>query len=718
MDINRSIASKLNIPFQQVSSAIELFKEDNTIPFIARYRKEQTGNLDEEQLRNIHDEMHRLENLEDRRQTVLQSIQEQGKLTDQLRQQILSVETSTALEDLYQPYRPKRRTKAMIAVEKGLEPLADLITKQVITDQKIDDLILPFITDEVPDQKSALDGARDILAERISDNATIRSRVRNIALETGKITCEKRHDSEDDRRVFEMYYLFECPIRSLQAHQVLAINRGEKEEILKVNLLLDQNDWRQAIQTQYPPDPRSVFYEILIHASEDGANRLLLPAIERDIRRILTEQAEEHAIKVFATNLRALLLQAPLSDQTILAIDPGFRTGSKIAIINPNGNLLETATIYPHAPQDDKTGALKTLTGLIKKHRVSLIVIGNGTASRETEMLVSEITKKQKNLSYLITSEAGASVYSASKIARKEFPDVDVSIRGAISIGRRVQDPLAELVKIDPRSIGVGLYQHDIDQGKLSDALDQVVESVVNTVGVEVNTASSALLTHVAGIGPSLAEKIVKYREENGPFLTREDLNSVQGLGPKTFEQSIGFLRIRNGENPLDATAIHPESYQVAERILALLDLPITADSTKRITSLNSLLESFHLNELSELLQIGTETLEDILSEIARPGRDPREDLPKPILRQDVMKMEDLTPGMKLQGTIRNVVDFGAFVDIGVKTDGLLHRSKVKRGAHLHVGEIIEVSILAIDQERNRISLEMTERSENDSHYR
>jgi uncharacterized protein len=710
LDINRSIASKLSISLQQVRSAIELFKEDNTIPFIARYRKEQTGNLDEEQLRNIHDEMHRLENLEDRRRTVLQSIEEQGKLTDQLRHQILSVETSTALEDLYQPYRPKRRTKAMVAVEKGLEPLADLITKQVITDQKIDDLILPFITEEVPDQKSAIDGASDILAERISDNATIRSRVRNIALETGKITCEKRQDAEDDRRVFEMYYLFECPIRSLQAHQVLAINRGEKEEILRVNLFLDQNDWRQAIQMQYPPDPRSVFYEILIQASEDGANRLLLPAIERDIRRILTEQAEEHAIKVFATNLRALLLQAPLSDQTILAIDPGFRTGSKIAVINPNGNLLETATIYPHAPQVDKTGALKTLTGLIKKHRVSLIVIGNGTASRETEMLVSEITKKQKNLSYLITTEAGASVYSASKIARKEFPDIDVSIRGAISIGRRVQDPLAELVKIDPRSIGVGLYQHDIDQGKLSDALDQVVESVVNTVGVEVNTASSALLTHVAGIGPSLAEKIVKYREENGPFLTREDLNSVQGLGPKTFEQSIGFLRIRSGENPLDATAIHPESYRVAERILSLLDLPITADSTKRITSLNSLLENFHLNELSELLQIGTETLEDILSEIARPGRDPREDLPKPILRRDVMKMEDLTPGMKLQGTIRNVVDFGAFVDIGVKTDGLLHRSKVKRGAQLHVGEIIEVSILAIDQERNRISLEMTER--------
>ena len=710
MDINKSIATLLNIPHHQVESATKLLAEDNTIPFIARYRKEITGNLDEEQLRMINEEMHRLLNLEARRQTVLQSIDEQGKLTDQLRDQILLAETATELEDLYQPYRPKRRTRAMMAIEKGLEPLADLIIKQVITDEKMDDLTKPYITELVPNSNSAIEGACDIVAERISDNVKIRQIIRKFALDKGKISSEKRQDSEDERRVFELYYQFEYPIRSLQPHQVLAFNRGEKEQILRINLQLEETDWQHAIQSQFPPDARSVFYETLIHSSDDGAKRLLLPAIERDIRRILTEQAEEHAIDIFAMNLRAMLLQAPISEQTILAIDPGFRTGSKIAVIDPNGKLQDTATIYPHAPQNDTVGARKILKNLIKKHHVSLIVIGNGTASRETELFVSEITKKDKKLSYLIASEAGASVYSASKIARKEFPDIDVSIRGAISIARRVQDPLAELVKIDPRSIGVGLYQHDIDQTKLSEVLEQVVESVVNTVGVEVNTASSALLAHVAGIGPSLADKIVQFREKNGPFNSREDLKSVPGVGPKTFEQSIGFLRIRNGKNPLDATAIHPESYRVAEQILALLDLPLSADSTKRRESIRTLKDNFHIDELAEILSIGPQTLTDILSEIVQPGRDPREDLPKPILRQDVMKMEDLQPGMHLRGTIRNVVDFGAFVDIGVKTDGLLHRSKIKSGARLQVGEIIDVVILTIDQERNRISLDMIER--------
>ena len=470
---------------------------------------------------------------------------------------------------------------------------------------------------------------------------------------------------------------------------------------------INDDDWWAAIYSAFKFDRRSIFIDSLIDAAADSAKRLLLPAIERDIRRSLTETAEDHAIQLFARNLRALLTQPPLADQVVLAIDPGFRTGSKIVVIDATGKVLETGTIYPHPPQNKKAEARTLIESLVEKHAVTLIVIGNGTASRETEQFVAEITKSRQGLSYLITSEAGASVYSASKLARKEFPDLDVSIRGAVSIGRRVQDPLAELVKIDPKSIGVGLYQHDVDPTKLSNALDQVVESVVNAVGVEVNTASPTLLTHVSGIGPSLAEKLVQHREANGPFHTREDIQNVPGMGPKTYEQAAGFLRIRDGENPLDATAIHPESYPIAAQVLQKIDLADTANSSQRIKAVEAFKKQAKMNKLAEELNAGILTLEDILEEIARPGRDPREDLPKPILRKDVLSMDDLVPGMQLKGTIRNVVDFGAFVDIGVKTDGLLHRSKMPKNVQIQLGDIIDVTILSIDRDRNRIALDM-----------
>ncbi len=711
MDLIKTIADQLSLPAGKVKNTIELLDQGNTIPFIARYRKEVTGTLDEEQIRNINEAWERLKSLEERRGVILQSIAEQGNLTDGLEQAIHAAATLTALEDLYLPYRPKRRTRAMIAREKGLEPLAQLILNQEITKQSLETIVKPYLSDEVATLEEALSGAKDIVAETISDNALVRQLTREKGLQFGKISAEKIADAKDERGVFQIYYQFECALKYLRPHQVLALNRGESEKILRVRVAINERDWRTAIRTQFSPDRRSIFFDALNEATDDGANRLLLPSIERDIRNALTESAEAHAIKLFALNLKALLTQPPLADQVVLAIDPGFRTGSKIAVMDETGKVLETGTIYPHPPQNQKDQSKQILKALIAKYHVTLLVIGNGTASRETEMLAAEITQEHPGLHYLITSEAGASVYSASKLARKEFPDLDVSIRGAVSIGRRVQDPLAELVKIDPKSIGVGLYQHDINQTNLAGALDQVVETVVNSVGVELNTASSALLTHIAGIGPSLADKIVQYREENGPFPSRREVTAVPGMGPKSYEQAAGFLRIREGENPLDSTAIHPESYAVAKQVLDRLNLPEAASSSERVRIVDQFIETTDLKALAKDLNTGLPTLEDILKEIARPGRDPREDLPKPILRVDVLKMDDLAPGMQLKGTIRNVVDFGAFVDIGVKTDGLLHRSQIPQHAHLQVGDIVDVLIQSIDKDRNRIALEMKESS-------
>ncbi len=709
MDLIKMLADSLRLPEQKIRKTIELLQDDNTVPFIARYRKEITGNLDEEQIQSIKTEYQRLNNLEERRQTILKTIEGQGKLNPELRTQILQANALTLLEDLYQPYRPKRRTRGTIAKEKGLEPLAEMIVQQSKTSESILTIVLPFMNQAVPNQESALTGAADIVAEWISDHTAVRQRLREIGLEHGKLISEKNPDIEDQRRVFDLYYDYELPIKRLRPHQILALNRGEKENILKVGISIPEKYWLPAVFQQFKPERHSVFFEVLINAIVDCADRLLLPAIARDIRRLLTEQAESHAIEIFARNLRALLLQPPLTGHTVLAIDPGFRTGSKVAVVDPTGKLLKTATIYPHPPHNKTTEAKQLIESLITAHHVTLIVIGNGTASRETEIFIASIIKKLSNVNYLITSEAGASVYSASKLARNEFPDLDVSMRGAISIARRVQDPLAELVKIDPKSIGVGLYQHDVNQSLLNQTVAHVVESVVNAVGVDLNTASAHLLTHVSGIGPTLAKKVLQYRDTNGAFNDRKELLQITGMGPKSFEQSAGFLRIRNGMNPLDATAIHPESYTIAKKVLEKIYITQKPGTNDCAEAIKNILEHTDIQLLATELNIGLPTLQDILTELARPGRDPRDDLPKPILRRDVLSMSDLTQGMTLKGTIRNVVDFGAFVDIGVKVDGLLHRSNIKQGKVIKVGDIIDVTIQFVDHERERIALAMKE---------
>jgi len=699
------IALLINAKHSQVDAAVRLLDEGNTVPFIARYRKEMTGSLDDEQVRIVADEITRLRTIDERRAAILKSIDEQGKLTEELNAAIEAAETMTALEDLYAPYKPKRRTRAMVARERGLEPLAELILSQSL-DGSPEEAAADFLTDDVPTIEDALQGARDIVAETISDNANVRAATREKALKFATLTAEKVEDAVDEKRVYESYYDFSGRVDRLQPHQVLAIARGEKEGVLKVRVHIAERDWLDPIQSEFEEDIISPFAEQLEEAIQDSAERLLLPSIERDVRRELSEKSDGHAIQVFATNLRALLGQPPLAGQTVLGIDPGYRTGSKVAVIDPTGKLLDTGTIYPHAPQKKWDEAITLLEEMINRHHVTLITIGNGTASRETEQLVAELTRnKSESTKYLIVNEAGASVYSASPLARAEFPDLDVSIRGAVSIARRAQDPLAELVKIDPKSIGVGLYQHDVDQTALTHALDGVVESVVNKVGVDVNTASPALLTHVAGIGPNLAAKIVAHRDANGIFKSREQLRDVSGLGPKAYEQSAGFMRIRDGLNPLDASAIHPESYAIAEAVLAQAGLTPASAINERKSALEALTAKTSLDELATGLGCGVPTLKDILEQLVRPGRDPRADTPAPILRSDVLKMEDLVTGMSLKGTVRNVVDFGAFIDIGVKQDGLLHKSQIPFGTVLKVGDILDVEILKIEPERGRIGL-------------
>jgi len=705
------IAVKLKIEPKQVAATIELLDAENTVPFIARYRKEVTGGLDEEQIRQIEENLKALRLLDERRQTVLKSIAEQGALTAELRAQIKAVETRTELEDIYRPYKPKRVTRATSAKEKGLQGLANLILAQVLSDESPQELAKPFINENVPDVSEALAGARDIVAEAISDNAVVRKETRGKALHWGSQQTHKIAKAQDERGVYETYYDFELRVDRLRPHQILAINRAEREKVLRVNISLPERDWRPAIEKQYRPDRRSPLKNQMDLAIEDAAQRLLLPAIERDVRRSLTEIAEEHAIDVFATNLRNLLNQPPLSGHTVMGIDPGYRTGCKVAIIDVTGKPLDTATIYPHEPQRQIDKAKQMLASLVDRHTVTLVAIGNGTASRETEQLIAELiqellgTLHATPLHYLVVNEAGASVYSASKLARNELPEMDVSMRGAVSIARRVQDPLAELVKIDPKSIGVGMYQHDVDQKALANALAIVVESVVNQVGVDVNTASASLLRHVAGIGPTLAMRIVEYRDQHVPFQNRAALKDVPGMGPKTFQQAAGFLRVRDGDNPLDASGIHPESYPIAEAVLRRLDLGVSAGLEERESALKEYQSVLPLEELAAELGTGVPTLEDIIEQLIRPGRDPREDLPKPILRSDVLKMEDLVIGMRLKGTVRNVVDFGAFIDIGVKQDGLLHRSQIPRGVEPGVGDVIEVVIRKVEAERGRISL-------------
>jgi len=702
------IAATLNIKPTQVTAAVELLDAGNTIPFIARYRKEMTGGLDEEQLRQVESAVEKRRALDERSATVLASIEEQGKLTDELRAQITAA-TLTELEDLYAPYKPKRRTRASIARERGLQPLADLILQQPLDAGDPLTLAAAYFTAEVETAEDALSGARDIVAETIADHAPVRQGVRVKAMRFGGLHSAKIADAADEKSVYSLYYAFESRVDRLRPHQILALNRGESEKVLKIQITVAENDWRPVISHHFPVREGSPFAPYLQTAAADAAERLLLPAIERDVRRTLTETAETHAIHVFADNLRALLGQPPLAGHTVLGIDPGFRTGSKIAVIDPTGKLLTTTTIYPHEPQKRWKEALNTLLGLVKQHHVTLIAIGNGTASRETEQLAAELINLPdpvvKPVRYIITNEAGASVYSASPLARTEMPDLDVSLRGAVSIARRVQDPLAELVKIDPKSIGVGMYQHDVDQTELNRTLSGVVEDVVNWVGVDVNTASSALLTHVSGIGPKLAETVVAYREENGPFATRDALRRVPKLGDKTFEQAAGFLRVNGGSEPLDATAIHPESYAVARAALTRAGIKPADSLVERRRILAQMRGKVGMPALAAELGAGVPTLTDILDVLARPGRDPRADAPAPVLRSDVLKMEDLAAGMRLKGTVRNVIDFGAFVDIGVKQDGLLHRTQIPADAALKVGDVIEVTILRVEVDRGRIAL-------------
>lgn len=705
MDVAARIAKTLGIGVAQATAAIELLDAGNTLPFIARYRKEATRGLDEDQLRRLTELLERLRALDERRATVLTSIEEQGKLTPELQAEITAADSMTALEDLYLPYKPKRRTRAMIARERGLEGLAEQILAQPKTNQTLSQLVKLYLNEDVTTGEDALAGARDIVAETISDHAGVRGALREKSLRWGLLRSAKIADASDEKRVFELYYAFEIALSRLKPYQILAINRGENEKVLRVHIDVAERDWRSAIESVFRADRRSMLAEQLEMAIADAADRLLLPAIERDVRRTLTETAETHAIEVFAKNLRGLLLQPPLTGRVVLGIDPGYRAGCKVAVVDVRGAVLATATIYPHPPQNQWNAALEILHKLVDSHRVTLITIGNGTASRETERLAAELTRERDELHYMIVSEAGASVYSASPLARAELPDLDVSLRGAVSIARRAQDPLAELVKIDAKAIGVGMYQHDVDQKTLARSLDGVVESVVNRVGVDVNTASPALLTYVAGIGEKLAQNIVAYRRASGGIVTRSELRKVSGLGARAFEQAAGFLRVLDGDQPLDATAIHPESYPLAAEVLKRASLKPNSTAQEREEAIMGLLQGQPVSALASALGAGEPTIADILEQLARPGRDPRADLPPPLLRSDVLSMEDLQPGMRLSGTVRNVVDFGAFIDIGVKQDGLLHRSQMPPGTVLTVGSVIEVAILGVEIERGRIQL-------------
>ncbi len=706
----RDLARDLGLPAAQVERVIALFDDGNTIPFIARYRKEVTGGLDEVQLRALQDGLARRRKLEERRAEIRASLAEQGNLTPDLERRLTEADKLTALEDLYLPFRPKRRTRAMIARERGLAPLADLM-RQPSNEPPLAAaarFVNPAL--EVNTPEDALAGARDILAESVSEDPEVRGRARTLATREAVLTATKAPKGEDPQGKYTQYYAFSEPVSRVQPHRVLACDRGEAEGVLKIGLTLPDDRILEFMRASLPRNVQPLWRDQIELALADGYKRLLAPALERDVRAALTERAQEHAITVFASNLKALLLQPPLRGQTVMGIDPGYRTGCKVVVVDPTGHpLFDGIAIYPHEPQKRWNDALETLRGLIRKHGVTVVAIGNGTASRETEALVAEAIRETPGVGYVIVSESGASVYSASEVAREEFPDLDATQRGTISIARRLQDPLAELVKIDPQAIGVGLYQHDLDQKALGSTLDGVVEDAVNHVGVDLNTASPSLLTRVSGLSKKVAKAIVTQRATSGPFKSRAELRKVKGLGDKTFEQAAGFLRISGGSDPLDNTAIHPESYPATRKLLSKLGLdPADKELGKAIATRRPTL---NLPALAEELGVGLPTLQDILANLEKPGRDPREELPKPHLRQDVLRMEDLKPGMRLTGTVRNVVDFGAFVDIGVKQDGLIHVSEladrfVKNPLEVvSVGDVFEVEVLDVDSKRGRISL-------------
>jgi uncharacterized protein len=711
-DIIAAIATELSLARGQVAATIALFDEGNTIPFVARYRKEVTGGLDEEQLRQIEARLSYLRRLAERKAAVLRSIEEQGKLVPELAAAIEAATTLQAVEDLYLPYKPKRRTRATVARERGLEPLADLLMAQEDA-RPLEVLAGAFLSDQVPDTETALAGARDILAERVTEDAAVRGEARRLSLRKTYVVCMLAGDEADvdPGGKFRLYHDVTFPMAEIQPHQWLAIQRGESEGALKLRLDLPDDDILDLMELSFLRGPRSPIRDQVEAAVADGYKRLLAPSLDRDLRTTQSSAADDHAIQVFTANLRKLLLQPPLRGRVVLGIDPGYRTGCKVAVVDATGKVLGTATIYPHAPQKRWEEAKGMLVSAMEASGVDVVAIGNGTASRETEQLVAELIADHPRLQYAMVSEAGASVYSASRLAREELPDMDVSMRGAVSIARRLQDPLAELVKIDPRSIGVGLYQHDVDQKTLSEALDVVVESTVNYVGVDVNTASPALLSYVSGLSKKVATNVVARRDEYGPFKKRAALIEVSGLGAKAYQQAAGFLRVPESANPLDNTPIHPESYAVVRSLLELAGTRLKArDMVSRVQALR---DEMGLPGLAELLDVGQPTLSDIFDGLSRPGRDPRDDLPLPILRQDVLKMEDLQVGMRLQGTVRNVVDFGAFVDIGVKQDGLVHVSKMAdryvRNPFevVGVGDVVDVVVISVDLERGRIGLSM-----------
>lgn len=711
MDIIAKLTEELGIKRHQTEAAVKLIDEGNTIPFIARYRKEATGALDDEVLRSLFERLNYLRNLEERKETVLASIEEQGKLTEELKAQILAAETMVLVEDLYRPYKPKRRTRATIAKERGLEPLANLITLQMLKTPLMEEAA-KFIDPEkgVETAEDAVAGAKDIIAEAVSDEADYRTYIRDLTVKKGRMISTAK-DAEAES-VYEMYYDFDEPIAKLAGHRILAINRGEKEKFLTVKVEAPAEDILRYLEKKIITRDNPQTAPVLKEVAADAYDRLIAPAIEREIRSDLTERAEDGAIKVFGKNLEQLLMQPPIAGQVVLGWDPAFRTGCKLAVVDPTGKVLDTTVIYPTAPQNKVEEAKAVVKKLISKYGITLISLGNGTASRESEQVIVELLKEiPAKVQYIIVNEAGASVYSASKLATEEFPNFDVGQRSATSMARRLQDPLAELVKIDPKSIGVGQYQHDMNQKKLGEALGGVVEDCVNKVGVDLNTASASLLEYISGISKVIAKNIVAYREENGRFTSRAELLKVPKLGPKAYEQCAGFMRINDGKNPLDATGVHPESYDATKKLLEKLGYTLEDVKSRKVEGVSKRISEY--KKLADELGIGDITLHDIVKELEKPARDPREDMPKPILRSDVLDMKDLTPGMILKGTVRNVIDFGAFVDIGVHQDGLVHISQMCDKFIKHplevvsVGDIVEVKVISVDLKKQRIALTM-----------
>lgn len=711
MNINDILKKEFNLRDEQINNTIKLIDEGNTIPFIARYRKEMTGEMSDVTLRAFYDKLIYLRNLQNRKDDVIRIIEEQGKLTSEIKVSIEKANTLQEVEDIYAPYKQKKRTRATIAKERGLEQLAlDILNKNI---SNIDEEASKYINPEkeVNSVEDAIKGANDIIAEIVSDDAKIRKYIRELALRKGVIVTK---NSNEEKSVYDMYYDYSESVKTIAPHRVLAINRGEKEDFLKVKVEINNEKVINYIINEYVNDKNLKNKEVIVSAIEDSYKRLIFPSIEREIRNTLTENAQERAISVFGKNVKSLLLQAPVKDKVVMGFDPAFRTGCKIAVVDKNGKLLDTTTVYPTEPQNKVEESKKELKALIEKYNIDIIAIGNGTASRESEKFVSDMIKEiDREVQYIIVSEAGASVYSASELANEEHPDINVSLRGAISIARRLQDPLAELVKIDPKSIGVGQYQHDLNQKKLEGVLDGVVEDSVNSVGVDLNTASYSLLEHIAGISKTIAKNIVAYREENGDFTSRAQIKKVKRLGPQAFTQCAGFMRIEGAKNPLDNTGVHPESYDICKNMLDMLGYSLSDVENKNISDIDSKVEAIGIKELSSKLQVGEVTLKDIIAEIKKPGRDPREEGIKPILRTDVLKIEDITEGMILKGTVRNVVDFGAFVDIGIKNDGLVHKSEMSKGfvkdpmTIVTVGDIVDVKVIGVDMNKKRVALSM-----------